>query len=333
MSTEPRTGRPRASSRETLAEAACELFLEQGFEQTSIADIASRAGVSRSSFFNYFASKSDVLWSGLDERVGILEESLRDDASADAAAAVRAALTAVGEDFAPDSLALALVNTSTMGLESELEREASVRRSRIATAVADRLRRAGEDALEADVAGAAHGGAVLAAIDAWAREGAGRAPLAGHLSRALTAAARTLPAPVRQLRVVARADRFEEALAFYRDELGLVERESYQGEGDARVTILAAGEATLELSNAGQVALIDRVETDGDTPSEAIRLAFEVGDTAAVTDRLVAAGAELEASARLTPWRSLNSRLRAPADLQITLFQELGPAEDADSLP
>jgi catechol 2,3-dioxygenase-like lactoylglutathione lyase family enzyme len=133
--------------------------------------------------------------------------------------------------------------------------------------------------------------------------------------------------------VVARADRFEEALAFYRDELGLVERESYQGEGDARVTILAAGEATLELSNAGQVALIDRVETDGDTPSEAIRIAFEVGDTAAVTDRLVAAGAELEASARLTPWRSLNSRLRAPADLQITLFQELGPAEDADSLP
>src|SRR6478752_7197706 len=148
MPTEPRAGRPKASSRENIAEAACELFLEQGYEQTSIVDIASRAGVSRSSFFNYFASKSDVLWSGLDERVGILEESLRDDASADAAAAV-----------------------------------------------ADRLRRAGEDALEADVAGAAHGGAVLAAIDAWAREGAGRAPLAGHLSRALTAATRTLPAP------------------------------------------------------------------------------------------------------------------------------------------
>src|SRR6478736_3003458 len=84
MSTEPRTGRPRASSRETLAEAACELFLEQGFEQTSIADITSRAGVSRSSFFNYFASKSDVLWSGLDERVTALEQSLGEDAIPDA---------------------------------------------------------------------------------------------------------------------------------------------------------------------------------------------------------------------------------------------------------
>ncbi|QIG40462.1 TetR family transcriptional regulator [Microbacterium sp. 4R-513] len=334
MSTEPRTGRPRASSRETLAEAACELFLEQGFEQTSIADITSRAGVSRSSFFNYFGSKSDVLWAGLDERIAALEETLQrvdgpTDSVTDASAAVVAALTALGNGFTPDSLALALVNTSAMGLEAELEREASVRRSRIAAAVAARLRRAGVDALDADVAGAAHGGAVLAAIDAWAREGAGRAPLAGSLARGLAAAARTLPMPVRQLRVVARAEDFEPALAFYRDELGLVERESYQGEGDARVTILAAGEATLELSNAGQVALIDRVETDGDAPSEPIRIAFEVDDTAGATDRLVAAGAELEASARLTPWRSLNSRLRAPAGLQITLFQELGPEAPA----
>ena len=44
------------------------------------------------------------------------------------------------EDFAPDSLALALVNAAAMGLDDELEREASFRRSRIARAVADRLR-------------------------------------------------------------------------------------------------------------------------------------------------------------------------------------------------
>ena len=69
MATAPRAGRPRASSRETLAEAASELFLEQGYEATSIADITQRAGVSRSSFFNYFSSKSDVLWSGLDARI------------------------------------------------------------------------------------------------------------------------------------------------------------------------------------------------------------------------------------------------------------------------
>ncbi|WP_243075045.1 TetR family transcriptional regulator [Microbacterium sp. SS28] len=345
MSREQRTGRPRASSRETLAEAACELFLEQGFEQTSIADIASRAGVSRSSFFNYFASKSDVLWAALDERIAVLEEHLgeqdgrgptppSDAAGASsgasgrvgpAAPAVDAALAALGDDFAPDSLALALVNTTAMGLDDELEREASVRRSRIAAAVSARLRADGADGIAADVAGAAHGGAVLAAIDAWARAGAGRAPLARSLHTALEAARPTLPTAVRQLRVVARVEDFDEALAFYRDALGLVERESYQGEGDARVVILAAGEATLELSNAGQVALIDRVETDGDAPSDPVRIAFEVRDSAAATDRLVAGGAGLEASARPTPWRSLNSRLRAPGGMQVTLFQELGP--------
>ena len=58
MTVDPRAGRPRALSRETLAEAACELFLEQGYEATSIAEIATRAGVSRSSFFNYFWSKA-----------------------------------------------------------------------------------------------------------------------------------------------------------------------------------------------------------------------------------------------------------------------------------
>ena len=193
MSAEPRSGRPRASSRETLAEAACELFLEQGFEQTSIVDITSRAGVSRSSFFNYFASKSDVLWAGLDERITALEERLGRNEGPDAATAVRSALTDLGAEFAPDSLALALLNTSAMGLEEELEREASVRRSRIAAAVASRLRAAGVDGVEAEVAGAAHAGAVLAAIDAWARDGAGRAPLAGPLQAALLVAGRTLP--------------------------------------------------------------------------------------------------------------------------------------------
>lgn len=318
-------GRPRASSRETIAEAACELFLEQGFEATSIADITSRAGVGRSSFFNYFASKSDILWAALDERIAALAGRLGAEDETDAAAAVRAALAALGDGFAPDSLALALVNAHAMGLDDELEREAAVRRSRIGTAVSARLRAAGADPVRADVAGAAHGGAVLTAIDAWARSGAGRAPLRGPLREALDAASPTLPGPVRQLRVVARSDDFEQALSFYRDVLGLAEQESYEGDGGARVAILAAGRATLELSNAAQVRLIDDVETDGDAPSDPIRLAFEVGDTAATVDRLSSAGAAVEASARVTPWRSLNARLRGPAGLQLTLFQELGP--------
>ncbi|MFZ3454731.1 VOC family protein [Arthrobacter sp. 7Tela_A1] len=129
--------------------------------------------------------------------------------------------------------------------------------------------------------------------------------------------------PVRQLRLVVEAEDYDAALAFYRDVLGLPEQESYQGEGDARVTILDAGRATLELSNPAQVRMIDRVEADG-RPSLKLRVAFEVDDAAARTQRAVDGGAELVAEPRETPWRSLNSRLNGPAGLQLTLFQELG---------
>ena len=130
---------------------------------------------------------------------------------------------------------------------------------------------------------------------------------------------------MRQLRVVVQAPDFDDTLAFYRDVLGMPQAEAYEAEGGARVAILDAGRATLELANPAQVAFIDRVETDG-VPSDRIRVALEVGDTAGVAERLVDGGAALEASARETPWRSLNARLRGPADLQLTLFQELGPA-------
>ncbi|MEX1078350.1 MAG: VOC family protein [Homoserinimonas sp.] len=137
---------------------------------------------------------------------------------------------------------------------------------------------------------------------------------------------------VRQLRMVVEADDYEAAVAFYRDALGLTEQAAYEGEGDAKVMILNAGMATLELSNPAQVKLIDRVEADG-RPSARMRVAFEVDDSRQKTDELVAAGAELVASPRETPWRSLNSRLEAPAGLQVTLFQELETLEERSSRP
>ena len=331
MTSTGRVGRPKASSRETLAEAACELFLEQGFEATSVADITRRAGVSRSSFFNYFASKSDVLWAGLDERLDALDARLASDAEVDAASAVRVAVMQVASDFAPDSLALAVVNSTAMGLDAELEREASIRRARIARSVASRLSRGGADRLHAEVAGAAWGGAVLAAVEAWAHDGAGVTSLSRFLARASESAAAvstTVPVgDVRQLRVVVQAAAFDQTLAFYRDVVGMPQAEAYEAEGGARVAILAAGRATLEIANPAQVEFIDRVETDGDAPSDRIRLALEVDDAAAAVARLEGGGAEIEASARVTPWNSRNARLRGPAGLQLTLFQELGPGE------
>lgn len=75
------TQRParKAPMRQALAEAAFELFLERGFEQTTVDDIVARAGVGRRSFFRYFPSKEDVVFPDhegcLAEMTALLEEA------------------------------------------------------------------------------------------------------------------------------------------------------------------------------------------------------------------------------------------------------------------
>jgi catechol 2,3-dioxygenase-like lactoylglutathione lyase family enzyme len=127
---------------------------------------------------------------------------------------------------------------------------------------------------------------------------------------------------VRQLRVVVAADDYDRAIAFYRDALGLAELAAFEGDGDARVAILDAGRATLEIANRAQVAMIDDIEV-GRAVSPHIRIAFEVTDAVGVTRALAAHGAVVIAEPTETPWRSLNARLDAPAGLQLTLFEEL----------
>ncbi|MET0974783.1 MAG: VOC family protein [Leifsonia sp.] len=126
---------------------------------------------------------------------------------------------------------------------------------------------------------------------------------------------------VLQLRVVVEAEDFEEALAFYRDVLGMPEQEAYEADGGARVVILDAGSATLELANPAQKRMIDDVEV-GRQVAPHIRLAFEVADAVGVTTELADAGADVVAPPVLTPWQSVNARLDAPAALHITVFQE-----------
>jgi lactoylglutathione lyase len=127
---------------------------------------------------------------------------------------------------------------------------------------------------------------------------------------------------VRELRLVVTVDDYEAALRFYRDVLGLTEQASFTAEG-GHVTILEAGRATLELTDRRHAEYIDKVEV-GTRVAGHVRVAFEVPDTAATTAELERAGARVLAPPTVTPWNSLNARLEAPANLQLTIFQELG---------
>src|SRR5580698_3650307 len=57
-------GRWEPDARGRLEVAALELYSERGFEQTTVTEIAGRAGVTERTFFRYFADKREVLFSG-----------------------------------------------------------------------------------------------------------------------------------------------------------------------------------------------------------------------------------------------------------------------------
>src|SRR5262245_13763506 len=125
---------------------------------------------------------------------------------------------------------------------------------------------------------------------------------------------------VRELRLVVTAPDYEEALRFYRDVLGLPVRAVFESP-DGHVTLLEAGRATLELMDEANAEFVDEVEV-GRRVAGHIRVAFEVDDAAAATAAAAAAGARVLSEPTRTPWESLNARLAAPGDLQLTLFEE-----------
>ena len=123
-----------------------------------------------------------------------------------------------------------------------------------------------------------------------------------------------------EFRVVLTVPDFDEAVAFYRDTLGLEQLADWTGD-DGRVILLDGGRATIELFDERQAESVDRIEA-GQRLSGPVRLAVEVTDLDGTLERLVAAGAEAVADPVIPPWGGRNARLRTPDGLQLTLFSD-----------
>jgi AcrR family transcriptional regulator len=182
-------GRPRRSSRATLEEAAAELFLENTYAATTVEQIAQRAGVSRATFFNYFASKADLLWAGLDDMLRACGEAVSSaDPAAPAVDGVVDALIGAARSRGEGWLPLALTQHEVMGLGADVAGEGVARAAPLVDPVAQAIARAsGRRAPGAPVrvAAAVLAAATAAAVVAWAGEGVGRGPLEDAVRRAL----------------------------------------------------------------------------------------------------------------------------------------------------
>jgi mycofactocin system transcriptional regulator len=66
-------GRPPVTSRAELEQVALDLFADRGFESTTVDELAAAAGISRRTFFRYYASKNDVVWGDFDDLLRRME--------------------------------------------------------------------------------------------------------------------------------------------------------------------------------------------------------------------------------------------------------------------
>ncbi|WP_133518119.1 TetR/AcrR family transcriptional regulator [Curtobacterium flaccumfaciens] len=184
-----RGGRPRRSSAEVLADAAAELFLEQGYGRTTVDQVAVRAGVSRATFFNYFTAKSDVLWLELDAAVASLPEHLAASTEGSAVRAVEEALLATARAHDPERVPWAIAQAEVMGIGPELVASVAARvTAQHATVAAFVAGRTGDHpaALWPQTVSGAMLGAAAAAFGVWVADGVGRRPLVEYVGAALT---------------------------------------------------------------------------------------------------------------------------------------------------
>jgi len=152
-----------------LLKAAMELFVDRGYDQVTVTEIAERAGLKKRSFFRYFADKREVLFGGaptFEQTVvtGVLEapEAMQPlDAVVASLAAAGAGLTSWGE---PVRLRQQVIASSPELRERELIKLAS-----LTTQVADALIRRGVEELTASLTAQAGMAAFTTAFERWAK--------------------------------------------------------------------------------------------------------------------------------------------------------------------
>lgn len=140
-------------ARQRLERAALDLFRERGYDDTAVADIAQRAGLTKSTFFRHFQDKREVLFSGEDLLLTLFDEAITNaSAAATPVSAIAAALAAADAVFPPDRRAVAAERREVIGQHSELQERQALKRDRWAAGLADALRARGTPDPEAVLA-------------------------------------------------------------------------------------------------------------------------------------------------------------------------------------
>ena len=133
-------GRWEPDARGRLAKAALALYAEQGFEKTTVAEIAKQAGLTERTFFRQFADKREVLFYGMEMLRDLLVRAVADaPPSATAMDAVSAAFQAAGAMLQENSERVRL-RDAVVSANAELRERELIKLAAFASAVAAALR-------------------------------------------------------------------------------------------------------------------------------------------------------------------------------------------------
>jgi AcrR family transcriptional regulator len=136
-------GRWEPDARSRLAQAAFALYSERGFEQTTVAEIAQRAGLTERTFFRHFADKREVLFAGADALRELLLSAVADvPGSATSIEAAAAGLEAAGA-FIQEGGELPRQRQAIIDASTELQERELIKLSWLTSALADALRQRG----------------------------------------------------------------------------------------------------------------------------------------------------------------------------------------------
>lgn len=135
-------GRWEPDARGRLEQAALALYGERGYEQTTVAEIAARAGLTERTFFRHFADKREVLFAGSGALRELIVSTLADSPDAAPIEAVAAALQAAGAVL-QERRDYARKRQTVIAANAELRERELIKLASWATALADTLRQRG----------------------------------------------------------------------------------------------------------------------------------------------------------------------------------------------
>lgn len=134
-------GRWAPGAQDRLQRAALELFVERGYEQTTVAEIASRAGLTERTFFRYFADKREVLFAGAGElQDGLVAAVASVPASVAPLDAVAEALRVAAVFAVPERREYARQRQAVIDANAELRERDLLKLAVLGAAIADALR-------------------------------------------------------------------------------------------------------------------------------------------------------------------------------------------------